>query len=180
MVMSSTMKQMPETILHNPLGLSRETVAPTVKDLNQDLATTYTFYHQVKKHHWVVEGPEYMPLHKFLDDWAAALLKQADALAERITALGGYPVSGPAAQQALSLIEVEPEGVFPLRAMLEKDLNDGTKIAVSLREHIVRAVTAGDFGTEQLLKEILLEHEGMLHHLEHFLGSESLAKELLK
>lgn len=177
---SKSLRQAPDAVQDNPIGLDRAITTPVVQDLNRDLATVYTFYHQVKKHHWVVEGPEYMPLHKFLDDWAAALLKAGDALAERITALGGYPVSGPAAQQALALIEVEPEGVFGLRAMLEKDLHDGSRIAVTLREHIRRAAAAGDYGTEHLLRELLLDHEQMVHHLEHFLGSDSLAADLLK
>lgn len=177
---SRSMRHSPDTVLDNPIGLRKEALLPVIKDLNTELATIYTFYHQVKKHHWLVEGPEYMPLHKFLDEWAAALLKSADELAERLTALGGYPVSGPAAQQALAIIEVEPEGIFGLRDMLEKDLEDGATIAVAMREHIVRAAAAGDFGTEHLLKELLLEHEQMVHHLEHFLGEESLTRGLNK
>lgn len=178
--MTKTLVQSPDTIVETALGLGGAATEPVVKDLNRTLATTYTFYHQIKKHHWVVEGPEYMPLHKFLDEWAAALLKQADEVAERITALGGYPVSGPAAQQQLALIEVEPEGVFGLRPMLEKDLHDGTRIAKALRGQIVQATAVGDFGTELLLKGILLQHEGMVHHLEHFLGLETLTRDLLK
>ena len=171
--------QAPDEVVENPIGLEQDAVVATIASLNQNLATLYTFYHQIKKHHWVVEGPEYMALHTFLDDWAAALLKAADAVAERITALGGYPVSGPAAQERLALIRVEPEGVFPLRGMLEKDLADGAIIARALRVQIREAAGAGDFGTEHLLKELLLEHEQMVHHLEHFLGKSSLALDLL-
>lgn len=176
----SNMKQAPDQIVDNPIGLDREAVTPVVRSLNQDLATTYTFYHQIKKHHWVVEGPEYWSLHLFLDQWAASLLKAADAMAERITALGGYPVSGPAAQEALCIFKVEAEGVFGLREMLEKDLGDGASIAEALRAHIREAMAAGDFGTEEMLKEILMEHEQNVHHLEHFLGHSSLALDLLR
>lgn len=178
--MTRRIVQSPETIVETALGLETAAIEPVVKELNRNLATTYTFYHQIKKHHWVVEGPEYMPLHKFLDEWAADLLKQADEVAERITALGGYPVSGPAAQQQLALMEVEPEGVFDLRTMLEKDLADGTSIAKAMRGQIIQAAAAGDFGTELLLKELLLGHENNVHHLEHFLGSESLTRDLIK
>lgn len=178
--MTNRLVQSPDAIVETALGFSKSEIEPVVKELNRNLATTYTFYHQIKKHHWVVEGPEYMPLHKFLDEWAAALLKHADEVAERITALGGYPVSGPAAQQELALIEVEPEGIFDLRSMLAKDLADGTRIAAALRKQIIQAASAGDFGTEQLLKELLLVHENNVHHLEHFLGSESLTLGLMK
>lgn len=178
--MTNRLIQAPDEITETALGLSRLAIEPVVRDLNRTLATTYTFYHQIKKHHWIVEGPEYMPLHKFLDEWAAALLKQADEVAERITALGGYPISGPAAQQELSIIEMESEGIFGLRFMLNKDLADGTRIAASLRAQIAQAASAGDFGTEQMLKELLLGHETNVHHLEHFLGNESLTQDLSK
>lgn len=173
------MHQQPGEILENPLGLERSAITPVVQELNRTLSTIYTFYHQVKKHHWVVEGPEYMPLHKFLDEWAAELLEDGDAVAERITALGGYPISGPVAQVDYSRITMEPEGVFHLRTMLNKDLEDGRTIAETLRDQIPQAIAAGDWGTEQMLKEILYEHEMMVHHLEHFLGDLSLTRDLL-
>ncbi|MFZ5824299.1 MAG: ferritin-like domain-containing protein [Bacillota bacterium] len=163
-----------EKVQSNPLGLNEATCRTVVLHLNADLATVYTFYHQIKKHHWLVEGPQYLPLHEFLDEWAAALLKAGDAIAERITALGGYPISGPAAQQEISLITMEAEGTFGIREMLDKDLKDGALIAHTLRTHIGEAMAAGDYGTEHLLKGILLEHEQMVHHLEHFLSPESL------
>lgn len=177
--MTEQIYQQPDQILHNPIGLDPTKVTPVVHDLNRTLSTIYTFYHQIKKHHWVVEGPEYMELHKFLDAWAAVLLKDGDAVAERITALGGYPISGPAAQQQLALITMEPEGVFHLRTMLAKDLEDGRTIAEMIRAQIPQAAAAGDWGTEQLLKEIVLEHEMNCHHMEHFLGQQSLTRDLL-
>jgi starvation-inducible DNA-binding protein len=177
--MTEQAHQQPGEILPNPLGLETKAITPVVHELNRTLSTIYTFYHQIKKHHWVVEGPEYMPLHKFLDEWAAVLLKDGDAVAERITALGGYPISGPVAQLDYSVIKMEPEGVFQLRSMLAKDLEDGRTIAEALRDQIPQAVAAGDWGTEQLLKGILLGHEMMVHHLEHFLGDQSLTRDLL-
>gem|GEM_PF-3036948 len=131
----SPIRQAPDQLRSNPIGLDAPSVKATVEELNRTLATLYTLYHQVKKHHWVVEGPEYLPLHEFLDEWAAQLLKDADEVAERITALGGYPVSGPAEQENMALIAMEPEGVYALRAMLEKDLADGGKLVAALRQY---------------------------------------------
>lgn len=78
------------------------------------------------------------------------------------------------------MTEMESEGIFDLRSMLGKDLNDGTSIATALRGQIIQAASAGDYGTEQMMKEILLGHENYVHHLEHFLGSESLTQHLIK
>ena len=41
-----------------------------VDALNTELADTYTLYHQLKKHHWNVEGAEFRDLHLFLGDAA--------------------------------------------------------------------------------------------------------------
>lgn len=105
---------------------------------------------------------------------ADSLRKDGDLIAERITALGGYPVSSPTAQEKLAVFDMEPEEVFGLRKMLEKDLADGGLMAEAMRAHLRAAAEVGDYGTEHLLKGILLAHEQMIHHVEHFLEPQSL------
>jgi DNA-binding ferritin-like protein len=58
--------------------------------------------------------------------------------------------------------------------MLEADRSHEGEIAKALRATIRRAAELGDFGTEHLLKEILVEVEDRAHHLDHFLGEDSL------
>ena len=106
----------------NPIGLPRRTAAILVRALNEDLATSYTLYHLYKKHHWVVTGPEFRDLHLFLDDPAKGALEAADHLAERITALGGVPLSSPTGQERQAGFVFEAEGVLPVRTMLENGL----------------------------------------------------------
>ena len=133
-------------------------------------------HHQYKKHHWLVQGAEYRQIHKLLDEHAGQLLEYADMLAERITALSGVPVSGPAEQERTAYIQHEPEGLYDLREMLENDQRGAQVIVLKLRERIELTDRLGDYGTEHLLREILLGQEELVHQLDHLLALESLAK----
>jgi starvation-inducible DNA-binding protein len=174
------LRQAPGELTENALGLEVDRARQIVQALNSDLASEYVLYHQYKKHHWLVEGAEFWQIHKLLDDHAGETLKYADMLAERITALSGVPVSGPAAQEKTAYIEHEPEGLYDLREMLENDLRSGQAIVFKLREHIDLARGLGDYGTEHLLHETLLGQEELVHQLDHLLALESLAKAVRK
>ncbi len=158
----------------NPIGLSEDTAALLCEALNKDLAGLYTLYHQVKKHHWIVEGPNFRDVHLLLDELAAHLLKRADQVAERITALGGYPVSTPVKQQEMACFSVEEEGVFPLRTMLANDLNAYVALIRQVRSHAALALQHGDFGTLYLLQETVADLENDAHHIDHVLQPSTL------
>jgi len=163
-----------ESLEDNPIGLSREVTAKIVPQLDRQLASLFVLFHQYQKHHWLVEGPQFRDLHLFLAEAYEEVHKQADMVAERITALGGIPTSNPVEQAKIAFVTHEPEGVFRARNMFELDLAHEASIARHLRETIILARESGDFGTEHLLKEILIDVEDRAHHLEHFLGGDSL------
>lgn len=162
------------TIEDNPIGLSREVTRELIPLLDRHQASLFLLFHQYQKHHWLVEGPQFRDLHLFLGDLYEAVHKQVDRIAERITALGGIPTSHPVELAKTAYIEHEPEGAFRIRDMLKRDRAHEGQIAQKLRETIARARDLGDPGTEHLLKEILLEVEDRAHHLDHFLGGDSL------
>ncbi|HET6372190.1 MAG TPA: DNA starvation/stationary phase protection protein DpsA [Candidatus Polarisedimenticolia bacterium] len=163
-----------EKILGNPIGLTRKSVEPVIKALNKDLATTYSLYHQYKKHHWLVVGPQFRDLHLFLDDQAKGALLSADLLAERVTALGGVPLSSPARQEQEAAFTFEEEGSFTIRQSLEHDMEAERQLILLLRRHVQLADKHGDPGSAHLLRTILLRHEDQAHHIEHFLGEDTL------
>jgi len=109
-----------------------------------------------------------------LGEHYAEVEKQADRIAERITALGGIPTCDPVAQAKIAYLAHEPEGTFRIRPSLESDRSHEGGIAKRLRSSIRLAQKLGDFGSEHLLKETLLEVEDRAHHLDHFLGNDSL------
>ena len=164
----------PGTVEGNPIGLERTATTKMVKELDAHLASLMVQYHQYLKHHWLVEGPQFRDIHLFLNEAYEEVAKQADQVAERITALGGIPTCDPVAQARISFIAHEPEGTFRIRPSLESDRSNEGEIAKRMRTSIKLAQKLGDFGTEHLLKETLLDVEDRAHHLDHFLGADSL------
>ncbi|GAB3198070.1 DNA-binding ferritin-like protein [Pontibacter aydingkolensis] len=159
----------------NPVGLSKDTATKMAKELDRHLASFITIYNQYHKHHWVVEGPQFRDLHLFLEEHYTQVHEQYDAIAERLTVMGYCPTCHPAKQMELSYIQHEDEGVYRIREMLQKDMEDEKQIAVELRKSIKLAFQHDDFATKALLEGILLKTEDRCHHIEHFLGEDSLS-----
>ena len=165
-------------VVDNPIGLDKGVTQRLINGLNADLGSLFVLFHQYQKHHWVVEGPQFRELHLLLEEFYNQTREHGDQIAERITALGGVPVSGPRKQADLAYVEHEPEGVWGLRPMLERDQAINGKIIQTLRGRINEANSSGDYGTENLLKGILLRQEDQAHELQHMLEDESLTKQI--
>ena len=65
-----TVRRQSGEVEENELRLDREKSKEIVEALNDDLADTFTLYHQLRKHHWNVEGAEFRDLHIFLGEAA--------------------------------------------------------------------------------------------------------------
>jgi starvation-inducible DNA-binding protein len=118
----------------NPLGLPKDYVKKILPHLDAHIASLFVLFHQYQKHHWLVEGPQFMDLHKFLQGNYEQVHKQIDMLAERMTALGGIPTCNPVEQAKIAYFEHEPEGTYRIRHMLERDLEAEGILARKLRE----------------------------------------------
>jgi starvation-inducible DNA-binding protein len=171
-------RQAKDIVRDNPIGLAHDAASQMVQALNQDLASMWTLYHQYHKHHWIVEGAQFLELHLLLEEHYNELHAQLDEVAERIVTLGGIPVTGPSAMEELSYIQHEQEGMFDLREMIENDLEAERKLALNLREHISLANEVVDYGTESLLKTILQAGEKRASFIEKHLLQESLTKSI--
>lgn len=158
----------------NPIGLGEEATESLIPSLDELQASFWVLYHQYHKHHWLVEGPQFMDLHKFLEAHYEQVHAHLDALAERMTALGGIPTSDPVNQSRLSHIQHEPEGTYRIRQSLRHDRAAERDIAVALRGCVAKADELGDYGTKSLLEKILVATEDRAHHLDHYLGEDSL------
>ncbi|MBB6612333.1 DNA starvation/stationary phase protection protein [Pontibacter sp. Tf4] len=159
----------------NPVGLSDNTAKAMARDLDRHLASFITLYNQYHKHHWMVEGPQFRDLHLFFEEHYTQIHEQYDAIAERLTVMGFCPTCHPKKQLEISYIEHEEEGVFRIREMLAKDMEDEKTIAVELRKTIKLAFEHEDFATKALLEGILIKTEDRCHHIEHFLGDDGLS-----
>jgi len=176
--MSPTPWRQQNELEDNPINLDRKSAEEIVPELDAHLASFFTLFHQYQKHHWLVEGPQFRDIHHHLEESYTQIHRDLDAIAERMTAIGGIPTSAPSAQAKLAYIEHEAEGLFRIRDMLDRDRAAEGEIAKRLRETIKLCTANEDFGTETLLKRILLEVEDRAHHLDHFLGEDSLGLNL--
>ena len=172
-----TVRQQAGTVEENSLRLEREKAEQIVDALNTELANAYVLYHQLKKHHWVVEGAEFRDLHLFTEEAYEHAEEGADLIAERAQAIGGVPVSGPTNLEQRATVEFEGEDVYDVRTMLENDLEIYGEIIESMRDSIELARNLGDHATAQLLNEILVTVEDDAHHFEHYLEDDTLVLE---
>lgn len=163
----------------NPVGLPEEAAEELIPKLDEIQCTLWTLYHQYHKHHWLVEGPQFRDLHHFLEEHYQEVHKYTDRIAERITALGGIPTSAPANQAKLSHVDHEPEGTFRIRQSLQNDLDAERTLAMLVRETIDTALDLKDHGTKRHLERLLTATEDRAHHLDHFLGEDSLDNNIL-
>ncbi|QCC52114.1 DNA starvation/stationary phase protection protein DpsA [Halapricum salinum] len=164
------------TVDENRLRLEQGKAEQIVEALNTDLAATYVLYHQLKKHHWNVEGAEFHDVHVFLGEAAGRAEEAADELAERLQAIGGAPIAGGKNLEEHAPVEPEDEDVYDIRTSLENDLEIYGDIIESLRDHIDLATNLGDHATAELLREILVEVEEDAHHIDHYLEDDSLVQ----
>ena len=165
------------TVEENALRLDTEKAEQIVEALNTDLADAYTLYHQLHKHHWNVEGAEFLDIHVFLQEVYEDVEDAADELAERLQALGGVPHASMATLSEHATVEPEDEDVYDIRTSLENDLEMMGDVIESYRQHIELAEGLGDHATAQMLREQLETIEEHTHHVEHYLEDDTLVLE---
>ena len=172
-----TVQQEAGTVEENALRLEPEKAEQIVEALNRDLADAYVLYHQLHKHHWNVEGAEFLDIHVFLQEVYEDVEVAADDLAERLQALGGVPHANMTTLAEHATVEPEDEDVYDIRTSLANDLEMMGDIIESYREHTELAAGLGDHATAQLLREQLETIEEHAHHIEHYLEDDTLVLE---
>ena len=169
-----TIKQKFGHVEENPIRLSKGYTKQIIEQLNRDLASLFITLFQLKKHHWLVEGPDWKHIHTSLDEYAKTIQEHADELAERVNLLGGIPLSNPSRFAELSYVEYEGEDKMDLRMMLQNDLEAQQITIEQFRERIQFTKKNNDFGTEDVLKDMIEDHEEIAHEIDHYLKNASL------
>lgn len=172
-----TLKEAGTVEASEALRLEQEKVEQIVEALNSDLADAYVLYHQLRKHHWNVEGAEFRDLHLFLGEAAEDAEAAADELAERVQALGGVPHASGATLEANATVDPEDENVYDIRTSLARDMEIYGEIIETTRGHIELTEELGDHASAQMLREQLIGLEEAAHHIEHYLENDTLVTE---
>ncbi|BAC90760.1 Dps family protein [Gloeobacter violaceus] len=157
------------------IGLSTEQREGVIDLLNRDLSDAYLVLIKTKKYHWDVVGPQFRSLHTLWEEQYEALTTNIDALAERVRALGGYPVG--TAKGFLEYASVnEHAGDIPnAQGMVSNLLADHELIIRNLREHVdACSEKFGDEGTADFLTGLMEQHEEMAWMLRSFIEGESI------
>lgn len=154
----------------NVLSISiRERMVPV---LQARLVDSVDLYMQAKQAQWNVKGPHFMGLHGLFDNLAKVVERQSDALAERISALGGRADGTARVVAKQSSLDEFPldvtEGLVYVAAVADKlSLH-----AKGLRTSIKDAVRLDDAGTADLFREILRTVDEQLRFLDSHLQAD--------
>ncbi|NJK41345.1 MAG: DNA starvation/stationary phase protection protein [Acaryochloridaceae cyanobacterium SU_2_1] len=162
------------TVSGNPVGLEPEMTLPICEGLNIALASFQALYLQYQKHHFVVEGAEFYPLHQYFQESADAVRGHVHEIGERLNGLGGVPVADFGGLAELCGFTPEAAGCFTERQMVEHDLTAEQAVILLLRSQAAQAESLGDRASRYLFEKILLASEERAFHLTHFLANDGL------
>lgn len=157
------------------IGLSAEQRQGVTELLNHDLADAYLLLIKTKKFHWDVVGPQFRSLHELWEEQYETLTESIDAMAERIRALGGYPVGSAENFLKYASIQEEPGEIPTATGMVAKLVEDHEQIIRNLREHVDQSSEEfHDEGTADFLTGLMEKHEEMAWMLRSFIEGESI------
>jgi starvation-inducible DNA-binding protein len=159
------------------IGLPWEVRTEMALQLDDHLCSLNVAVHQYTKHHFMSEGAESFPsIHELLNEHIKMTHKHIDEVGERVARLGGVPTAHPVTQHELSYIKHEVEGRYSQRDFLRNDLEHELKIQQMLRKTIERAHELKDFGTVQVLEDVLVDREDLGYHLYSLLEDDTLVR----
>jgi starvation-inducible DNA-binding protein len=128
--------------------------------LNRILADSLVLAALYKKHHWLMRGHTFYPLHLLLDKHAGEQTELVDLLAERVQTLGGVAVADPRHVAEITTVPRPPDGAEEVPAMLSRLLEAHEIIITKARDAITRTTANRDDGTNDLLMgDVLRRHE---------------------
>lgn len=134
-----------------PLALAHDARLYSCQRLNQLLADSQILHAFFKKHHWLVRGGTFYPLHLLLDKLAGEQAALIDTIAERIQTLGGVAVADPRHVAELTRIGRAPDGCEEVPAMLSRTLEAIEIILTDAHDAARRVAELGDDGSNDLI-----------------------------
>jgi starvation-inducible DNA-binding protein len=152
----------------NPLPqASRNMVLPA---LQQALFASIDLTWQLKQAHWNIKGPQFASLHALFDELTTEQQAHADELAERMTALGGHPLSDVRQVSQHSPLPASPLDATQASELLPHLATAFAELARTLRQGLDSAAEADDPATEDLFTGQLRTLDMRLWFLEAHLG----------
>jgi len=171
-----TVRQEAGTVEESAVRLDPDDAAEMVEALNAVHAGAFNLFYLVRKHYWSAEGAESGAVAEFYGAAYRRLREIDDAVARRVTELGGVPVSTPPEIQEYAPVHLEAEHLYSLRASLEGDLAAYATLAASVRDAVDVADAIGDEASRELLEDRLETIEDDAHTIERFVEDDTLVE----
>lgn len=134
--------------------LSEDTRRTVVGLLNKVVADLLDLYSQTKHAHWNLKGPNFIGLHKLLDELAEGVEEQTDEVAERATALGGVVFGTVRMAAATTELPDFPADTFYTQDVVRVIADRYSRAGDTVRAGIDQADEAGDKDTADLLTDV--------------------------
>lgn len=173
------LRQQPRTVKKEGagIGLPYQVRNEMALMLDDHMCALTVALHQYHKHHWLTEGAEsFLSLHHLLDEHIDKTSDHIDRIGERVARLGGVPTAHPVTQHELSYLKHEVEGRYTMRDFIRNDLEHELKLQEMMRKQIRRAHELGDFGTVEVLEEVIKDREDLGYHLFSVLEDDTLVR----
>lgn len=157
------------------IGLTEEQRCGVIELLNRNLADVYLLLVKTRKYHWDVVGPQFRTMHELWQEQYEALSLHVDDIAERIRALGGYPLGTAEGFLRYASIKEHPNDLPNVTEMVTRLYTDYEQIVRNLREHIEQcSENYNDEGTADFLTSLMEDYEEAAWMLRSFVEGESL------
>lgn len=171
--MSNTIEIEESGIAMNTMN-EKEGREKAVAALSQVLANTFTLYLKTHGFHWNVTGRMFHSLHLMFEEQYRELWQAADAVAERIRALG-FPAPGSYQEFSRHSSIREAQTIPNAEGMIAELLSDHEISARSVRQALWIAGSTVDAATEDLLTQRLMAHEKAVWMLKSSLAEDTPA-----
>jgi starvation-inducible DNA-binding protein len=120
-------------------------------------------------------GPQFRSLHQIWEEHYQALTETIDSVAERVRALGGYPVGTMEGFLKIASLKEQPNNVPVATQMVAQLVDDHEQVIRNLRDHVDQCGEQfHDQGTADFLTGLMEGHEEMAWMLRSFIEGESL------
>jgi len=143
------------------IGITDNHLLKTASLLNVLLADESVLYTKTRNYHWNVTAPNFMELHKFMEEQYGELAEAIDEVAERVRQLGHYSLGSLGSFLKATRLTEGQDDSSALK-MIQNLLDDHETIIRELRNDIETVDEKyKDAGTADFLTGVMKMHEKM-------------------
>lgn len=152
------------------IGIPKKKMNAVTDLLSVVLANEVALYTKTRKFHWNVSGESFMEIHKLFEDQYKHVEEIIDAVAERISKLGGKAIGTLEEFVKLTSLKEHP-GKYPAsKDMIGELLHDHETVIKELRLFLEEcSENYKDAGTADFLTGVMEEHETIAWTLRRYL-----------